>query len=116
MGGYFSPCQRGEGSGEGRTMQVGFIVEGHSGFDDAVWSWLGAHRNLFYDEEKESDLDSWDYIRAVGVLVLAGCTVRNVIDYNFPKRYQTAWGEQLCIEFDGTCDTLLRRLNKLVRP
>lgn len=90
-------------------MEVGTILYGFSQYNDDVWRWLGKHNPLFDDRNISSPLDSWDYIRAVGVLVLAGCEVTTSgIDTDDDEC------EQIHISFPGDVKELIRRLDDIV--
>jgi len=91
-----------------RTKRLAFIVCGHSQWDDAVYTWLCDHRGLFEsDALVSSNLDSWDYLSAIGACVACGCVAS--VDFKHCPDGQVF----LDADFDGP--ELVRRLARLAK-
>lgn len=93
-------------------MEVANVACGYSFFHDEIWGWLGRHRELFTDHDKHSGLDSYDFIRAWGVLVLAGCEIQR---YDTNQEAPTDYAEYgVRITFEGTSAELVNSLNQIL--
>jgi len=95
-----------------REMMVGSVIAGLSQYDDAVWKWLGDHADFFdpCGDVLPDLVDGYDFWRACGLFVLAGCSVKGYDNEDAPPPY-TGWGEGFYITFAGTAEELIARLN-----
>lgn len=87
---------------DGKVINIAVITCGHSQFVDSVWGWLGENSSMF--EELGCCGCGYDFWKAWGLLVVAGCTITHLTGEGV---------EGISIEFNGEVEELIDRLNRL---
>lgn len=79
-------------------MQIGMIACWHSDWHDDVYAWLKQHH--FAWTFPVGELRSWDYVNAVGQLLVCGCRL---------EVHESC----LTLHYDGPVKTLLAKARRL---
>lgn len=83
--------------------KIASIALGWSNWNDEVWEWLTRHRDLFFTDGLIPDFNSYDYINAIGIMMLCGCVVEVSRDHG---------DAQFSVWFSGSPALLVKRLNR----
>lgn len=85
--------------------RIGLIMCGHSQYNDEIWYWLGERRiSLEPKSNAGNDLNSYDYILALGIFVLCGCKVE------YEKENDVVY-----IYYDGKIKELIKSMNEHIK-